>query len=82
LALQPENGVCCCSQKLFFSGFNTGNHYLIFTSVKSLREVLFVAKDLGDFRQDIAVKLLLKVGVVLHPENIYFGRAELVPLWG
>jgi hypothetical protein len=28
------------------------------------------------------VKLLLKVGVVLQPETRYFGRAEVVTLWG
>ena len=82
VALQPENCVCCCSQKVYFSGVNTGNHYLILGSMESLRAVLFVAKDLGDFGQGIVVKLLLKVGVVLQPETRYFGRAEVVTLWG
>jgi hypothetical protein len=50
--------------------------------VESLRVFLFDAKDLGDFGYGIAVNLLLKVGVVLHPETIYFGRAEVVTLWG
>ena len=49
VALQPENRVCCCSQKLYFSVVNTENHYLILGSVESLRAVLFDAKDLGDF---------------------------------
>ena len=48
LALQPENCVCCCSQKLYFTGVNNENHYLILGSVESLRAVLFVANDLGD----------------------------------
>jgi hypothetical protein len=49
VALQPENCVCCCSQKLYFSGVNTENHYLLLGSLESLKAVLFVAKDLGDF---------------------------------
>jgi hypothetical protein len=47
--------------------------------VENPRVVLFVAKGLGDFGQEIALKLLLKVGVVMYPESNYFGRAELVP---
>jgi hypothetical protein len=68
--------------EMYFSGVNTANRYLILGSVEILRAVLFVAKDLRDFGQGIAMKLLLKVGVVLQPETRYFGRAEVVTLWG
>jgi hypothetical protein len=44
VALQPENCVCCCSQKVYFSGVNTRNHYLILGQWKACEQFYLLRK--------------------------------------
>ncbi len=72
VVLHPEYCICFCSQILPFSGVKTANRNLILGPIESPQVALFVAKDLGGLGLVRGLILLVKVGVVLHPENSCF----------